>query len=971
MTLFASLPSSSPFARTLLAAALLSCAFASALSAQNKVGLPPLEKPPAPAERPVTELQQFRRDLVEMQGSPPRVEAKLQEMGLGYAAIESLIIQVARSARVNEMQNLMVVARRFGTPKVGDELLFQLLARPLGEATRATVETMALLAGDRARAALQSCIRGRIAAVRRHATDVFVTMIEPGDFDFAMQLSSDQKLDLQLRGVDLLQALRDERARARLVALLSKDPALASYACVALIQLGADAVLDLQTLCNQPPIDRGWAYAAFALAQIEQATGQNVLDPAWVPNLTRRLGDPEPLTRSLVAVAMADLAYRSPVDQVFPDIDIAEALLDVVEPQRFVANLDMLRQPCEQRLLRLSGRIVGANQGLRWRDWWQTQRADFIGLRADVTVAPQKAGRVIFTLRKDDRVARMLAEDYADLQPAKGAIEVLLTRDKVLSLATELRAAGFGDANRFREVSGLPASRSLQLQVDGARAQVAVSAAENPAFDALIKIVQDHLDGELWQLFRHPTDEPDRAAFWRAERRWREEHTDELERAQRFARRIVRVWPELSPGLRGRGLAVLFDHPQRQALLGEADGEAILALLRKGQEPDGFGFGDLELRLLELAAAVPGDKVWRDCIDFAARSDVGDNKAVRAVFAVLGSDAVLAALADARPAVRRVAIDEAVSVRDQRAGPRLVELLADADLAVQVKATQAVGVLQIEAAADPLITFVVGEQTQPLLRREALRALGRVGGPKAFGVLERALAATAQEDKEAALRGLGELRDPRASHLLAELAVIGHGKDLGALARYYLQRQGGVLAVPALRHQLQLVTDLTIRGELVLLLGLYQDPQAVPDLMDLMRDPGNAVEAAALLSCTTGLDVVGADDRIGTVEAWWRLNKTTPQWSWLLDALKAVGQTHALRAEQFALGEDPAAIEELSRLLVDAKEPRVGVLCGAVLRTMTREDYGVLSLATPRDVREGIAARYRLLAEAARAAQGR
>ena len=969
MTLLASLTSTTSLARTLLACVVLPAL----LPAQQNLGLPPREQQALPQEapRPLTELQKFRRDLVELQGSPPKVEAKLQEIGLAYPALEPLIVQVARSARVTEMQNLMVAARRFGTPKVGDELLFQLLARPLGEATRQTVEVMALLQGDNAHKALQACIRGRIAAVRRHATDVFVGMVEPGDLEFALQLSSDQKLDLQLRGVDLLAALGEGPARERLVALLSKDPALASYACEALVAIGVGAVPALQALCSQPPIDRGWAYAVFALAQIEQATGQLVLDPAWVPHLEKRLRDPEALTRSLVAVALADLAYRSPVAQAFADVDLAEALLEVVEPQRFVPNLDMLRLPCEQRLLRLTGRIVGANPSLRWRDWWQTQRLDFVGLRSDVTVAAESAGRVIFTLRKDQRVARLLGEDFADLPPLQGALEVLLTKAQVQALAAQLRSAGFGEIERFREVSGLPATRSLQVQVGGARAQVAVSAAESHAFDALATIVQEHLDGELWQLFRHPGNEPDRAAFWRAERRWREEHTEELERAQRFARRVVNVWPVIPAALRARAAAYLFDHPLRQALFGEEDGAAILSLLRAGQQPDGFGFGDLEMRLLELAAAVPGDRVWRDCVDFAARMDAADSKAVRAVFAVLGPDAVLAALADERPAVRRVAIDEAVSVRDQRAGPRLVELLVDADAAVQIRATQAVGVLQVEAAADPLIGIVVADQTPPLLRREALRALGRVGGPKAFGVLERALAATAQEDKEAALRGLGELRDPRASHLLAELAVIGHGKDLGALARYYLQRQGGVLAVPALRHQLQLSTDPAIRSELVLLLGLYQDPQAVPDLMDLLRDPANVVDAATLLSCTTGLDVVGAADRIGTVESWWRLNKSTPQWSWLLDALKATEQATSLRAEQFALGEDPAVIEELARLLVEAKEGRVAVLCGAVLRSQTREDYGVLSLATPREVREGIAARYRLLAEAARAAQGR
>lgn len=115
------------------------------------IKLPP--KKPTVSEqrdvRPVGELERFRRDLVDMHGPRVKVDAKLEEMGRAYPKIEGLILEVARTAKEREMEHLMPVARRFGrtsgTSRVADELLFQLLARRLGGATRAVVETMAIL----------------------------------------------------------------------------------------------------------------------------------------------------------------------------------------------------------------------------------------------------------------------------------------------------------------------------------------------------------------------------------------------------------------------------------------------------------------------------------------------------------------------------------------------------------------------------------------------------------------------------------------------------------------------------------------------------------------------------------------------------------------------------------------------------------------------------------------------------------
>ncbi|MBL8749161.1 MAG: HEAT repeat domain-containing protein [Planctomycetes bacterium] len=940
---------------------------------QGDLRLPPPRSvaPETPEQRPLEEIDRFRRDLVDLSGPAPRVDSKLQDMGIAYKKIEPLILEVARQARPPEMANLMVAARRFGnttgTSRVADELLFQLLSRPLGEATRVTVETMAFLKGAEAKKALQECVLGRISGVRRHATDVLVSMVTADDLEFALHLSSEQTLDLRLRGVDLLAAVPGERAKTRLVELLSKDPPLAAASTVALVRLGMAAVPALQRLCAEPVVDRGFAYAAFTLAQIEDSTGRPSLPGEIVKPLLAQLDSAESLTRSLAAVPLADLARRGvEAGGAMPDARIVEALIEVVTPLQFVPNLDMLRRPAEERLLRFTGRIIASAEALPWREWWKVQKDAFVGVRSRVSVDAAAAKFAVVSMRHGQRHVRLLAEGLADNPPVEGALEVLLSDTQMIDLVAALQAKGFGDPDTLRVNTALPPVRSLQVQVRNGRAQVAVPAGDYPAFDTMAQVVTERIESELWQAYRNPSTEPDRGAFWRAERRWLDANPDPVERGRRFARRIVQQWPALAAVPRARALEYVMAHPQRKQLLGEDDGIAAVAMLQKMPE-----LGDLDLRLLELCAGVPGDKVWRECVGVAAVAKGGGPQAVRAVFAVLGTDAILAALGDERTVVRRAALSEVAVVRDQRAGARVVELLGDPDVGVRTAAAYACGQLQCAAAENPLVALIAADDTNPLLRRECLRALGRVGGDQAFAVLQRALAAPVREDKEAALRGLGELRDARAARLLAELAAIGHGKEIGDLARLYLLRQGGVLAVPALRAQIATVRDPAIRDQFVMLLGAYQDAATVPDLMDLLRNPKSSLEAATLLSGTTGVDVVNAEDRVGTAEKWWRQNKQLPQWQWFLDALRANDVATTLRPEQFQVEAGLASVSELSRLLVEAKAPRLRVLCAAVLRTVTNEDFGVVDVNTSDDVRAGIAARYRLLVETAKAAQGR
>ncbi|MEI6130039.1 MAG: hypothetical protein WCR59_08255, partial [Planctomycetota bacterium] len=185
--------------------------------------------------RPLAEVERFRRDLAGMRVAPVLVERNLQQMSLDYPSVEELVIERLRLALARELVDLMVVARRFGSPKIGDELLFQLLARPLSEATQDAIETMVVLKGVAARSALQSCMRGRIAAARRAATDAYLRIVNDTDLDFALELVGDMELDRQFAGVLLLAAVPVEGARQRLCELLSREPSLAGAACAALI----------------------------------------------------------------------------------------------------------------------------------------------------------------------------------------------------------------------------------------------------------------------------------------------------------------------------------------------------------------------------------------------------------------------------------------------------------------------------------------------------------------------------------------------------------------------------------------------------------------------------------------------------------------------------------------------------------------------------------------------------------------
>lgn len=924
------------------------------------IQLPPA-KPKSEAQvvaKPLTDGERFRRDLLDLAGREERAEQRLRTMAEEYSQeqLEKLIVDVARSARNEELIGLARAARRFGRQSraVADELLFQLLSRSLGEPTRVVLQTMVELQGAAAKKSLQECVRARVTGVRRHAVELLAPMLTTDDVPFVLLLSREQALDLQLRAVDLLAAVPEERTLQRLVELLAKDPALAGAAAGALVKVGAPAVPVLQQQLSAPPIDRAFAYAGFALAQLAQQLGPQALPAAGAAALAARVRDPEALTRALVAVPLADCIFRGDaVSGEGLEAAVVEALLDVVAPTQFVPNLDLLKAPANDRLELLTGRIaIGAEVRL-WREWWSREKPTFVGARAALAVDESNVPEAVLQWRQEKRLVRIVVEDLADQPPVEDATEIVLPRAAMLALLASLRAAGYQQPAAMRVPGNLPIVRSLQLQVGARRCIANAPAGDVPAFTAWSGIVQQLVADNLWQLFR-PAGVA-RGDAWRAESAWRAANLDENARASRLAIAIAQSWPKLGEELRVRGLEFLVAHPQRSQLLGEEHAKAVVAMLGTAEK-----LGELDLRLLEVAASAPGDVVWRQAVRLAAQK--GGRNAVRAVFAVLGDDAVLASLQDDEPVVRRAGIEEVLTMRDHRAFPRLVELLKDADLEARRLAIYACGTLRVAAASRPLVAQIAAEDATPELRREAMVALGRTGGDLAFPVLQRAMAAPDQADRDAALRALGELADLRAAHLLAELVVVGNGKDLGNLATASLLRQGALLAVPALRVQLAKVQDRTIRTQLVLALGAYQDPEVLSDLIDLLRDPRHAASAASLFACTTGFELVDSPERgsrLGQAEVWYRQQRQKPQWQWLLDAFAANKIETSLQQQSFVGKPTKETVFELTRLLVDGPVPHLWPLTVAVLRNLTGEEHGNVTLHATVEQRKAIAELHR------------
>jgi HEAT repeat protein len=199
--------------------------------------------------------------------------------------------------------------------------------------------------------------------------------------------------------------------------------------------------------------------------------------------------------------------------------------------------------------------------------------------------------------------------------------------------------------------------------------------------------------------------------------------------------------------------------------------------------------------------------------------DYGDRLRAVNQFRELDTDASfeLAQLAanDENPRVRYAAISQLPSIA--HGDPTTVEALLkraltnDPEPDVQAAAADAIGGLQLRGVYDDLAAMYESSG-EWLVQFSIIAALGELGEPRAFSLLQKALNSDNELIATAAIGALGELQDDRALPLL--LGYTNH-------------------------------PDWQVRHRLVQALAQYQQPEAQTALQNLVQDESEIVAEAA------------------------------------------------------------------------------------------------------------------------------
>lgn len=132
-------------------------------------------------------------------------------------------------------------------------------------------------------------------------------------------------------------------------------------------------------------------------------------------------------------------------------------------------------------------------------------------------------------------------------------------------------------------------------------------------------------------------------------------------------------------------------------------------------------------------------------------------------------DLIQQAIIDSNPRVRYAAVSQLSSLGNQNREKALTLLrdrLKDSEPDVQAAAADSIGALQLTEAFDEL-QALYHSTPEWLVKFSIVAALGELGDPRSFEILQDAIQSPNELMQMAAIGSLGELGDPRAVQLLA------------------------------------------------------------------------------------------------------------------------------------------------------------------------------------------------------------
>ncbi len=184
---------------------------------------------------------------------------------------------------------------------------------------------------------------------------------------------------------------------------------------------------------------------------------------------------------------------------------------------------------------------------------------------------------------------------------------------------------------------------------------------------------------------------------------------------------------------------------------------------------------------------------------------------------------LIADLKDNDPLVRSNAVKALGAIKDPRAVEPLIAVLNDMDPLIQRQTVKALGRINDLRAVEPLIGVLENREKKPHVRMSAAEALGRIGDSRAVESLVAALDDPYWDVRAHAVEALGRIGDPRAVEPL----------------------------IATLKDQ-----DATVRGNAVDGLAKINDPRVLEGLSAALTDKSKTVrkKAARALAVIAGED---------------------------------------------------------------------------------------------------------------------
>ena len=294
-----------------------------------------------------------------------------------------------------------------------------------------------------------------------------------------------------------------------------------------------------------------------------------------------------------------------------------------------------------------------------------------------------------------------------------------------------------------------------------------------------------------------------------------------------------------------------------------------------------------------------------------SRSDDAEGRAeaiqaAAAEGAEMAGDAILAALADPQPRVRREAARALARLHDPRAVEALLQGVEAAPDLLEEETIDALGALGDPEAIPALVAAL--DNPRPLLRRAAARALGRIGGEAVVAPLEKAAAHGDTDLRRAALQGLRQSGARDSSAVVAAALDDPHPSvRTAAEAISELQLRP---AAPALRRTLGARGD-EAEAEAAYALGVVGEPS---DLPAILAEAGRATSATGRRRA-----LLGAARLLGAEREAYRLMLLSgmARDAAMVERMRALVKSSAaarLAMMKYGAGEEGQALAALARL---------------------------------------------------------